>query len=182
MNFDVWPDGRLDIAGRIVPAALGRSGVRQAADKREGDGATPAGVWSIRRLLYRPDKEPPPQTTLPATAIGEDDGWCDAPGDQAYNRPVKLPYAGSAERLWREDDLYDLLLVLGHNDDPPVPGLGSAIFVHLQRPDGAATDGCIAIARPDMLMLIALARAGDTIEVHAQAEPPTAFVRSSPST
>lgn len=154
------------IGEKIVYAVLGRGRVKPAADKREGDGATPAGVFPIRRLLYRSDKGPPPQTALPSCPICETDGWCDAPKDAAYNRPVILPYRASAERLWRDDDLYDLVLVLGHNDDPPLPGLGSAIFVHLRSPDGGPTDGCIALAREDMLSLIEQARPGDAVRVH----------------
>jgi L,D-peptidoglycan transpeptidase YkuD (ErfK/YbiS/YcfS/YnhG family) len=166
MIFHVRSDGRFEIGGRSVPAVLGRSGVRPAADKREGDGATPAGVFAIRRLLYRPDKGPAPHTALAIRPIEPADGWCDAPADGAYNRPVSLPYPASAERLWREDDLYDLVLVLGHNDDPPVPGLGSAIFVHLQRDEASPTEGCIALSRQDMLALIAQAAPGDQLAVH----------------
>jgi L,D-peptidoglycan transpeptidase YkuD (ErfK/YbiS/YcfS/YnhG family) len=158
---DGWftlPDGR-------VRCALGKSGVKPAADKREGDLASPAGVWPIRRLLYRPDRGPAPTTALPARPIAADDGWCDAPEDPAYNRPVKLPYPASAERLWRDDGLYDLVMVLGHNDDPPAPGMGSCIFLHLARPAYAPTEGCVALARPDFEALLAAARPGDAVEI-----------------
>jgi L,D-peptidoglycan transpeptidase YkuD (ErfK/YbiS/YcfS/YnhG family) len=148
-----------------VRCALGKSGVTPAADKREGDLASPAGVWPIRRLLFRPDKGALPATALPVEPIARDDGWCDAPGDPAYNRPVKLPYPASAERMWRDDGLYDLVLVLGHNDDPPVPGLGSAIFLHLAKPGYGPTEGCVALAREDFEALLAAARPGDTVEI-----------------
>ncbi|MBS0333766.1 MAG: hypothetical protein JSS35_13440, partial [Proteobacteria bacterium] len=115
--------------GRRVRCALGKGGVTPAAEKREGDGASPLGTWTIRRLLYRPDKGPAPATGLPAAAIAPDDGWCDAPDDPAYNQPVKTPYAASHEKLWRDDGLYDLVLVLGYNDAPAVAGKGSAIFL-----------------------------------------------------
>ena len=87
------------------------------------------------------------------------------PDDPNYNRPVRLPYAASHERLWREDDLYDLVLVLGHNDDPAVPGMGSAIFLHLTRPERTSTEGCVALDRPDLLELLAQARPGDTVTI-----------------
>jgi len=135
--------------------ALGRSGISD--QKREGDGATPAGAFAMRQLLYRPDREMRPRTALPIAAIAPQDGWCDAPRDKAYNRPVHLPYPASAEQLWRDDHLYDLLVVLGYNDGPVVPGQGSAIFLHLAAPDFAPTVGCVALGRDDLLTVIATA-------------------------
>jgi len=164
-------DGWLDLGGRRIRCALGPAGVVPAERKREGDGASPAGVWPIRRVLYRPDQGPPPHTALPAAPIAPDDGWCDAPDDPAYNRPVKLPYPASAERMWRDDRLYDLVVVLGHNDDPPKPGLGSAIFLHLAKPDYTPTHGCVAVARADLEALLAVARPGDAVEIRATDAP-----------
>ena len=114
-----------------VRCAIGKGGI--VSDKREGDGGSPSGRWPLRRLLYRPDRLARPHTGLPIREIAPNDGWCDAPGDPNYNRPVTLPYDASHERLWREDHLYDLVVVLGHNDDPPAPGRGSAIFLHIAR-------------------------------------------------
>ncbi len=107
----------------------------------------------------------PPKTALPVQSIRPDDGWCDAPLDASYNRPVALPYPASAERMWREDDVYDLVVVLGHNDDPVVPGAGSAIFLHLARPDWSPTEGCVALARGDLEALLAEAKPGDVVEI-----------------
>jgi L,D-peptidoglycan transpeptidase YkuD (ErfK/YbiS/YcfS/YnhG family) len=143
--------------------ALGRGGL--AREKREGDGATPIGAWPMRRLLYRSDRIERPATRLPFLEIGPEDGWCDDPADPAYNRPVRLPYPGRHERLWREDALYDLVVVLGHNDDPVVPGGGSAIFLHLARPDYGPTEGCVALARADLTRVLAEAEAGDRVVV-----------------
>src|SRR5438034_855602 len=103
VNFQVASGGTLLLDGRALRCALGKGGVKPAADKREGDGASPLGVWPIRRVFYRPDRGPAPRTALPVAPIGEHDGWCDAPGDPAYNRRVTLPYPASAERMWRED-------------------------------------------------------------------------------
>jgi L,D-peptidoglycan transpeptidase YkuD (ErfK/YbiS/YcfS/YnhG family) len=152
VRIEVTADRLLAWTERRVPCALGRGGIRP--DKREGDGATPVGCFPLRRVLYRPDRLPLPETRLPVQPIGEDDGWCDDPADPAYNRPVKLPYAASHERMWREDDLYDLVVVLGHNDDPPARGAGSAIFLHLARPDYGPTEGCIALRREHLLELL----------------------------
>lgn len=170
MIFTATSDGEFEIDGRRVRCALGRAGVRPAADKREGDGASPLGVWPLRRVLYRPDREPAPRTGLPVAALAPEDGWCDAPGDPAYNRPVRLPYPASAEQLWREDRVYDLIVVLGHNDDPPVSPKGSAIFLHLIQPDGSPTAGCVALQRADMLDLLSRARPGDALAI-LPAEP-----------
>ena len=165
MNYVATADGWLKVGEARVRCALGPAGVVPAVDKREGDGASPAGVWPIRRVLYRPDRGRAPATALPVAAIAPDDGWCDAPDDPAYNRPVKLPYPASAERMWRDDHLYDLVVVLGHNDDPPKPGLGSAIFLHLAKPDYAPTHGCMAVARADLEALLRDAKPGDAVEI-----------------
>jgi L,D-peptidoglycan transpeptidase YkuD (ErfK/YbiS/YcfS/YnhG family) len=159
------PDGRFVFEGKEVRCALGKGGVQAAADKREGDGASPVGVWPIRRVLYRPDRLEPPVTALPVAPISPDDGWCDDPADPAYNQPVRLPHAASHERMWREDGLYDLVVVLGHNDDPPVPDLGSAIFLHCAREDHGPTEGCVALAKMDVLAFLAAARPGDRVEI-----------------
>jgi L,D-peptidoglycan transpeptidase YkuD (ErfK/YbiS/YcfS/YnhG family) len=163
--FTARADGAFDLAGRRLRCALGAAGVTPAAEKREGDGKSPLGVWPIPRVLFRPDRCARPVTALPVLALRAQDGWCDAPGDPNYNRLVELPYAASAERLWRDDELYDVVAVLGHNDAPAVPGLGSAIFLHLARADYAPTQGCVAIARADMLDLLAVAGADAAVAI-----------------
>jgi len=164
--FQVSADGWLELGGdRKVRCALGRSGVAPAADKREGDGRTPLGEWPLRRVLYRADHGGAPQTALETAAIMPDDGWCDAPDDPAYNRPVRLPYPASAEKLWRDDRLYDLVVVLGHNDDPVSPGMGSAIFLHLAAPDYRPTEGCVALRRLDLEALLRSAKPGDAVRI-----------------
>lgn len=156
-----------------APCALGRSGCR--ARKREGDGATPIGVWRIGRVLYRRDKRTRPRTRLAERAIARDLGWCDAQGDRNYNRAVKLPYPASAERMWRDDDLYDVVVVLGHNERPRVQGMGSAIFMHVAREaEGAGrslkpTEGCIALRRAALLRLLARLGPGTRISILAGA-------------
>jgi L,D-peptidoglycan transpeptidase YkuD (ErfK/YbiS/YcfS/YnhG family) len=167
MIFEAFADGWISLGDQRVLCALGKGGVVSAEAKREGDGASPAGVWAIRRMLYRPDRGPPPKTRLPVAPMAPDDGWCDAPQDPAYNRPVKLPYRASCEQMWREDHVYDLVGVLAHNDDPPVPGRGSAIFLHLAREDYSPTEGCVALARADLELLLSLAEPGSAIAIRA---------------
>lgn len=167
MIFTAHADGSLLIEARSVRCALGRAGVVSAAAKMEGDGASPAGVWPLRRVLYRPDRGGRPQTRLPVAPLAPHDGWCDTSDDAAYNRRVTLPHDARAERLWREDGLYDLMVVLGHNDAPVIPGAGSAIFLHLARPDYSPTEGCVGLARADLEALLALAEPGDALAIVA---------------
>lgn len=167
LNFTASADGWLDLGDRRVRCALGPAGVMPAAEKREGDGASPAGVWPIREVWYRPDRGPPPATEFRVHATTESDGWCDDPADPAYNRHVPLPYPASAERLWREDGVYDIVVVLGHNDDPVVPGAGSCIFLHLCKPGFPPTHGCVAVERADLEALLEKALPGDAVEIRA---------------
>lgn len=166
MNVIVTPNGReglLDWGGGPRRAAIGRGGI--AEKRREGDGITPLGRFAIRRLLYRADRCGAPRSGLPVLPIARDDGWCDAPHDPSYNRPVKRPYGASSEALWRDDGLYDLIAVLGFNDEPVVAGKGSAVFLHVVRADYGPTEGCIALAADDLLELLALLKSGDTLSV-----------------
>jgi L,D-peptidoglycan transpeptidase YkuD (ErfK/YbiS/YcfS/YnhG family) len=161
--IEVAADGWLDWPGGRVPCALGRGGVTR--DKREGDGATPAGIFPLRALRYRADRVGHPATGLERIPIQPADGWCDDPDDPAYNRPVRLPFPAHHERMHRPDGLYDLVVPLGYNDDPVVPGRGSAIFLHVCRPDRGPTEGCIAIARDDLLALLVLCGPGTRLRV-----------------
>ena len=175
MNFEVYADGVFFLTAGEARCALGRGGVAALAAKREGDGATPAGLWPMRRLFYRPDRIAAPATRLPSTALQESDGWCDAPADQAYNRAVKLPYAASAEHLWRDDEVYDLIVVLGYNDAPVIPGRGSAIFLHVARPD-YASDGRLCRASSRRSVGLPRARIAVGCPVHPRVTVPTRLV------
>ncbi len=162
---------RVDTAGltltafdRTIPCAIGRSGAVAAIAKREGDGATPLGAWPLRGILLRPDRVQHIRSNLPWRWLRGDDGWSDDPADPAYNHPVRHPHRWSAERLWREDGLYDAIVTLGHNEAPAVPGHGSAIFLHCWN-DTRPTEGCVAIAKADLLALIPLLSPGDTIAI-----------------
>lgn len=154
--------GRLTFGDIVMPCTIGRGGTCAAADKQEGDGCTPLGIWPIRAVLLRPGKVAPLPLALPWRWIRSADGWSDDPDDPAYNRPVHLPRAFSTESLIRGDDAYDIIVILGHNDAPPQPGKGSAIFFHLS--EGRSTAGCIAVDRVDMLRLLPHLRPGDVLE------------------
>ena len=150
-------------AGQRVPCALGRAGVRRV--KHEGDGATPVGRWPVRHVLYRGDRLDPGPLALPARAIRHRDGWSDDPRDPRYNRAVPLPSRFGHECLWRADRLYDVILVLGYNDAPAVPGRGSAIFLHRARDDLGPTEGCVALRGTDLMRLVGALDASSAVRV-----------------
>jgi L,D-peptidoglycan transpeptidase YkuD (ErfK/YbiS/YcfS/YnhG family) len=132
------------VAGPLtLPVALGRSGIR--ANKREGDGGTPRGIFVLRRLWWRADRMARPRTGLPVRRIRQSDGWCEDPQDRRYNKPVQVPKQSAADRLWRADALYDLIIEISHNTRPRIAGRGSAVFVHVARPKFAPTAGCVAV-------------------------------------
>ena len=156
-------DGWLSWDGRRVRCALGKGGVR--ADKTEADGATPVGRFPLRRVYFRSDRLETPTTRLPIIQLFPDDAWCDDPDYPTYNSKVITPYPARTEPLWRDDHLYDIIVVLGHNDAPVVPGAGSAIFLHVARPSYSPTAGCVALARADLVELLTLLTPGDTITI-----------------
>jgi len=132
------------IAGMLaLPVALGRGGIK--ANKREGDGGTPRGIFRLRQLWWRADKHPRPATSLPAQRITPADGWCEDPADRRYNRPIKVPANASVDRLARKDNLYDFIIEIDHNTRPRVAGRGSAVFIHAARRGFAPTAGCVAL-------------------------------------
>ncbi len=145
------------------PCALGKSGV--TTDKKEGDHASPAGCYPLRSVWYRADKGEKPVCTLPVMEIRREDGWCDDPDHPDYNRKITLPFEARHETLWREDDLYDIVVVIGHNDEPPVPGKGSCIFMHVAKPDYDGTEGCVALKKKDLLELLEKISKDTAIEI-----------------
>ena len=163
MDLIVTAPGTAHWRNRTFRCALGRSGITR--NKYEGDGATPAGRFSMRRVFYRPDRIAAPASGLPATPLDDTMGWCDDPEDAAYNHPVHLPYPGRHERLWRTDGLYDIVVVIGYNDDPVIAGAGSAIFLHVAAPDFAPTEGCVALAREDLQEVLTDADETTSIEI-----------------
>lgn len=153
--------------GRRFPCSIGRGGIVSAEAKREGDGASPAGVWALTRLYWRADRGACPATALAAAPLGPRQGWAEAPEDPAYNLPIRHPHAFPADRMARGDRLYDICAVTDHNADPVVPGAGSAIFVHLWRRPRWPTAGCIAFRRPDLEWILARWRPASRLVIRA---------------
>ena len=146
--------GHLLVGTSVIPCALGACGIVMA--KREGDGGSPRGRFRLRGGFYRPDHwTARPRTALPLRPLRRDDGWCDDRRDRHYNRPIRLPAPGiSAERMWRDDGLYDLVLDIDYNRAPIRRGRGSAIFMHIAREGYRPTEGCVALTRADLLRLL----------------------------
>ncbi|MGH7030866.1 MAG: L,D-transpeptidase family protein [Stellaceae bacterium] len=158
-----YRDGRLTWPGGSARAAVGRAGV--SANKREGDGATPAGSYPLACGFYRADRVAAPRSGLPIRPLAPHDAWVDDPADRCYNRLVSLPYPADAEPMWLEGAVYDLLVVISYNMAPVVPGAGSAIFLHVARHDFSPTAGCIAVARGVLISLMPLLGRGSVIAI-----------------
>ena len=156
--------GTLTGLGLGAPCVFGRSGVTDA--KVEGDGASPRGRYRLRSCYWRADRGLRPVTGLPTMPVARDLGWCDDPGHPLYNRPVRLPFAASHERMWRDDRAYDVVVVLDQNMDPAVPGAGSAVFWHLTKGEPATpTEGCVAVAPDAMRAFLARCDAQTMLEI-----------------
>jgi L,D-peptidoglycan transpeptidase YkuD (ErfK/YbiS/YcfS/YnhG family) len=163
--------GFLMIGGGRFNCALGRAGV--TFDKTESDGKTPIGIFPLRQLLYRADRIARPETGLPVEILTAETGWCEDPAHPDYNRKILLPHPTVADQMAREDHLYDVTVVIGYNDDPVVPGRGSAIFMHLARPGLLPTAGCVALSREDLLEVIRLCDSSSHIAILPPPDSPS---------
>ena len=162
--LDVHGPGTLRLFDETFRCALGTAG--PALEKQEGDGGTPVGAFPLRQVMYRPDRLMAPDTRLPLRELSINDGWCDDPDQVEYNRLVTLPYPASHERLWRDDSIYDVIVEVGYNDSPPVPGKGSAIFIHLARDGYTATEGCVALRLDDLLQVLHVCGPGAILRIN----------------
>jgi L,D-peptidoglycan transpeptidase YkuD (ErfK/YbiS/YcfS/YnhG family) len=149
---------------RPIKVAIGRGGIK--AGKREGDGATPAGRYRLVRLWWRADRGPRPQTLLPVRPITAADGWCEDPSDRRYNRPIRMSVEAPGDRLRRADGLYDLIIEIDHNQRPRIAGRGSAVFIHIARPDMTPTAGCVSMPALTLRRLLARLGPNTTITIH----------------
>lgn len=157
--------GLIKINGKAYECALGKSGVINAHDKREGDNKTPIGSWKLETLFYRADKIPAPISPYTPIIISTNDGWCDASEDENYNRFVSHPYKVSAEKLWRDDGAYDIIFTTSHNQNPIVKNMGSAIFLHCAKENYTPTEGCVALKYTDLLILLENCTGDDYIKI-----------------
>lgn len=142
---------KLNFLGHTYNCAIGKNGT--TANKIEGDGKTPLGCFTFSKIYYRKEKIPALKFGLDSEIINHESGWCDDPKSEFYNSFVKLPINVSAEKLLREDDLYDLIFVINYNSDPVIRNKGSAIFMHIAKPNYDATEGCIALIKNDLIAI-----------------------------
>ena len=132
--------------------ALGKAGIKRK--RKEGDNITPKGIFKIIKIYYRPDKIKDIETPIKKIKIKKNMGWCDDPKSIHYNKQIELPSKFSHEKLYRNDNLYDLILVLNYNTNPVVKNKGSAIFLHITNDSYKKTKGCIALKKDDLIQLI----------------------------
>lgn len=144
--------GWLTASSLTIPVALGRAGIR--ANKREGDGGTPRGIFHPKQLWWRADRHRRPKTFIPLRAIRPEDAWCEDAADRHYNRPIRLTRETGGDRLTREDHLYDFIIEIDHNTRPRIAHRGSAVFLHLARENFGPTAGCISMTQAAMLRLL----------------------------
>ena len=135
-----------------IKCAIGKNGITK--NKKEGDLKTPSGIFKLKKLFYRKDRVKYFKTTLKKNYIKKNIGWCDDSNSIYYNREIKFPFNGSAEKLWRKDNIYDLIVVLNYNFNPVIKHKGSAIFLHICKKNYEPTKGCIAINKKDMINLL----------------------------
>ena len=167
MHIIVESPTKLIFAGKTYSCVVGRGGI--GVKTSEGGGVTPVGWYPLRSLRYRAELLRKPQTYLPSQPIFTQDGWCDDPTHSEYNRPIRRPFNASHEKLWRSDGLYNIIIILGFNDNPPVPGLGSAIFIHVKSPASYPTEGCVALSQNDLLDV--LQKCSTNTFIHIKAFP-----------
>ncbi len=129
--------------------SIGYNGLSK--NKTEGDGCTPVGTFKLNKIMYRPDKINNFKSNLETEIIEKRDGWCDDINSELYNQKIIFPYELSAENLYRDDDLYDLICIIDYNLNPIIKGKGSAIFLHVARSDYSPTHGCVAIKKDELI-------------------------------
>ena len=144
--------------------ALGKGGIKKK--KEEGDNITPKGTFKLTKIYYRHDKIKNITTSIKKIKIKKDMGWCDDPESKFYNKQIRLPNKFGHEKLYRNDNLYDLILVLNYNTNPIIKNKGSAIFIHVAKNSYKKTKGCIALKREDLIKLVSQVRKDTKIKIN----------------
>ena len=146
-----------------VKCAIGKRGI--SSSKKEGDLTSPRGKFKIKGLFYRKDRIKKLKTKLKKIPIIKNMGWCDDPRSKQYNKLVKLPYSQTTEKLYRKDNIYDLILVLNYNMNPVKKNKGSAIFIHVAKKKMTPTKGCVAVNKIELLKLLKLIKKKTLIKI-----------------
>ena len=135
-----------------VKCAVGKRGI--GFKRKEGDFITPRGNYKIKYILYRKDRIKKLKTKIKKIVIKKNMGWCDDPQSKKYNKLIKLPFIYSFEKLYRKENIYDIILVLNYNMDPIIKNKGSAIFIHISKRNYKKTEGCVAVKKFDLLKVL----------------------------
>jgi L,D-peptidoglycan transpeptidase YkuD (ErfK/YbiS/YcfS/YnhG family) len=160
----VKKSGHLKYKNLKFRCALGEAGIKKK--EKEGDNITPKGIFEITRLYYRPDKIKNIRTAIKKIKIKKNMGWCDDPSSNLYNQQIKLPNKFRHEKLYRNDNLYDLVLVLNYNTNPTIKNKGSAIFIHIVKKSYKKTKGCIALKKKHLIELISKIKTNTKIKIN----------------
>jgi len=144
--------------------ALGKAGVNKKI--KEGDNITPKGIFKITKIYYRADKIKSIKTNIKKIKIRKNMGWCDDPVSRFYNQQIKLPSKYSHEKLYRNDDLYDLIAVLNYNTNPIIKNKGSAIFMHIAKNSYKKTEGCIALKKEHLINIMVQIKKNTKIKIN----------------
>ena len=149
-----------------VKCAVGKRGI--GLKKKEGDLITPIGEFRIKYILYRKDRVKKIQSKLKMVIIKKNMGWCDDPASKNYNRMVNLPFRTSYERLFRKENIYDIILVLNYNMSPIIKNKGSAIFIHVSKKNYKKTEGCVALKKIHLIKVLKELKNNTAIKIVAQ--------------
>jgi len=144
----------LSLGDYKVKCAIGKRGISNK--KKEGDLTTPKGVYRIKGIFYRKDKVKKLKSIIKKKVIKKNMGWCDDPKSKDYNKLIKYPFKYNSEKLFRSDNIYDIILVLNFNMNPIKKNKGSAIFIHVAKKNLSPTKGCVAIKKKELKKIVRL--------------------------
>ena len=146
--------------------AIGKRGI--GYKKKEGDLITPRGKYKIKFILYRKDRVKKIQSKIKKIEIKKNIGWCNDPLSKNYNKIIKLPSLHSYERLYKKENIYDIILVLNYNMNPTIKNKGSAIFIHVAKKNYEKTEGCVAIDKRSLIKIAKELKKSTQVKIEIQ--------------
>ena len=146
-----------------VKCAVGKRGIKRK--KKEGDLSTPKGTFQVKKVYYRHDKVKNLKTIFKKIVITKNMGWCDDPRSNRYNKLIKYPFKYKSEKLFRADNIYDIILVLNFNMNPVKKDKGSAIFIHVAKRKFNPTKGCVALEKKELRKLLKTLKKNSKIKI-----------------
>jgi L,D-peptidoglycan transpeptidase YkuD (ErfK/YbiS/YcfS/YnhG family) len=144
--------------------SVGKRGI--TLKKKEGDKKTPKGEFKFKYILYRKDRIFDLKTRLKKIVIKKKMGWCDDPNSNNYNKIINFPSRYSAEKLWKKENVYDIIIVIDYNLNPLIKNKGSAIFLHIAKRKYQPTNGCIAVSKKNIRLIANAINKKTKIKIH----------------